>query len=124
LRGWISGLLTSTTKLRVKDGFDSLANEENTGQIVKSAKEADKVIITWGKLGENNKKVRDMQDKLLESLKPFKDKLFVISDNVVNEGGFHPLAPQIRFVWVLKKFEPVAKKPGKQGEKKETPTNE
>jgi hypothetical protein len=103
-----------TTKLKIKDGFDSLPNEENIGQIVKSAKEADNIIIAWGKLGENNKRVRDMQDKLFDSLKPFKNKLFVISDNANNEGGFHPLAPQIRFVWVLKKFEPVDKQRGKK----------
>ena len=72
--------------------------------IIKSAERADVIIIAWGKLGENNKKVRDAQDSLLEHLKPFKDKLCVIA-NESGASGFHPLAPQIRFSWILKKFE-------------------
>jgi hypothetical protein len=94
----------TTTKLKVGGDFASLAGEENIGFIVKSAKESDKVIIAWGKLGENNKKVRDVQKTLLDKLTPYRDKLFEIG-NGKGESGFHPLAPQIRFVWVLKKFD-------------------
>jgi hypothetical protein len=93
-----------TTKLKVKADFTPQADTENMGFIVKSAKESDKVIIAWGKLGENNRRVRDAQYVLLEQLKPLKDKLYEISDGS-GASGFHPLAPQIRFVWVLKKFE-------------------
>jgi hypothetical protein len=97
----------TTTKLKMSDNSASLADEENIGYIVKSAEKADNVIIAWGKLGENNRKVRDIQNVILERLKPFKDKLYVIAANAQekSESGFHPLAPQIRFVWVLKKFE-------------------
>jgi hypothetical protein len=63
------------------------------------------VILAWGRLGENNKKVRDVQDSLLVHLKPFKEKLCVIA-NESGDSGFHPLAPQIRFSWMLKKYEP------------------
>jgi hypothetical protein len=94
-----------TTKLDVKEDLDLKPNAENIDFIIKSAEKSDKVILAWGKLGENNKKVRDVQDFLLERLKPFKDKLCVIASE--NGGsGFHPLAPQIRFSWVLKKYEP------------------
>jgi hypothetical protein len=49
--------------------------------------------------------VRDVQDCLLDRLKIFKEKLCVIASE--NGGsGFHPLAPQIRFSWTLKKYEP------------------
>ena len=50
------------------------------------------------------KKVRAVQDKLLEMLRPFKDKLFCIASSEDGDSGFHPLAPQIRFHWVLKVF--------------------
>jgi hypothetical protein len=92
-----------TTKLNVKNDLN--VDEENFNVICKSAERSDKVILAWGKLGENNKKVRDVQDILLERLKPFKDKLCVIACET-GESGFHPLAPQIRFSWILKKYEP------------------
>jgi hypothetical protein len=94
-----------TLKLDVQKDLDLKPNTDNLDFILKSAEKSDKIIIAWGKLGENNKKVRDVQDFLLERLKPFKDKLHVIASE--NGGsGFHPLAPQIRFSWVLKKYEP------------------
>jgi hypothetical protein len=39
----------------------------------------------------------------------FRDKLYEIAD-AEGRSGFHPLAPQIRFSWILKKYE-VPKKP-------------
>lgn len=101
-----------TTRLDVKNDIDSKADRENIDFIVKSADKADKVIIAWGKLGENNKKVRELQESILESLKPFRDKLYIIASNN-GEDGFHPLAPQIRFSWVLKKFDIEAALPPK-----------
>jgi hypothetical protein len=92
-----------TIKLDVRKDLE--VDEENFNIICKSAERADKVILAWGKLGENNKKVRDVQDILLERLKPFKDKLCVIACES-GASGFHPLAPQIRFSWILKKYEP------------------
>jgi hypothetical protein len=92
-----------TTKLDVKNDLE--ADEENFNIICKSAERSDKVILAWGKLGENNKKVRDVQNALLERLKPFKEKLCVIACES-GESGFHPLAPQIRFSWILTKYEP------------------
>ena len=94
-----------TTKLDVKNDFDLQPDTENIDTIFKSAEKSDKVILAWGKLGENNKKIRDAQDSLLERLKRFNEKLCVIA-NEKGESGFHPLAPQIRFSWVLKKYEP------------------
>jgi hypothetical protein len=92
-----------TTKLDVKKDLE--VDEENFATICKSAEKADKVILAWGKLGENNKRVREIQDILLERLKPFKEKLCVIACES-GDSGFHPLAPQIRFSWILKKYEP------------------
>lgn len=94
----------TTTKLQVKEDVDDKLDKENLDQILKSAEKSDNIIVAWGKLGENNKKVRDLQDSLLGHLKAYKDKLYVIADSQGN-SGFHPLAPQIRFTWVLKKYE-------------------
>jgi hypothetical protein len=93
-----------TTKISVREDLEAAIDTANLGHIVTSAEKADKVIIAWGKLGENNKRVRDLQDTLLESLEPFKDKLCEIADGK-GGSGFHPLAPQIRLKWVLKKYE-------------------
>lgn len=90
-----------TTKLNTKEELH--LNAENVEQILKSAAKADKIIIAWGKLGENNKKIRLVQLKLLEMLKPFKDKLYIIASED-GESGFHPLASKIRFTWDLQKF--------------------
>jgi hypothetical protein len=99
----------STTKMRVKEDLGEVLDSVNLDYIIKSADKSDKVLIAWGKLGENNKKVRDLQEELLQHLKPFKEKLCEISDED-GHSGFHPLAPQVRFVWALKKYEPVAPK--------------
>ena len=95
-----------TTKLDVPNDLEPKPNAENIDFIVKAAEKADKVIIAWGKLGENNKKIRDAQDYLIERLKPFKDKLCIIVTQDGGGSGYHPLAPQIRFSWTLKKYEP------------------
>lgn len=92
-----------TTKLKITEGFDSMS-DENTNVIMKSAEKSDSIIIAWGKIGENNKKVRDVQNRLLSHLEPFRDKLYEIASDR-GDSGFHPLAPQIRFSWTLKKFE-------------------
>ena len=101
-----------TTRLDVKKDIDAKVDRENTDFIVKAAEKADKVIIAWGKLGENNKKVRELQESLLETLRPFREKLYIIASNN-GKDGFHPLAPQIRFSWVLKKFDIEAALPPK-----------
>jgi hypothetical protein len=110
-----------TTKLHIKTDADSPdVEKDNFGIIANSTQKADFVIIAWGKLGENNKAVRDVQDRLLNCLKPYKEKLYVIA---AEKGGdnFHPLAPQIRFTWLLKKYEPVEKKPDSKTTKKAEP---
>ena len=111
-----------TTKLQVKEDLDVTMDSVNLEHIVKSAEKSDNIIIAWGKLGENNKRVRDLQDDLLRHLKPFKDKLCEIADER-GRSGFHPLAPQVRFVWILKKYELPAEKPDKKNptEKTEKP---
>ena len=95
-----------TIKLNANEDLGTEIEKENAEFILKSAEKSDKIIIAWGKIGDNNKKVRMIQDKLLAILKPFKDKLFCIASLEDGDSGFHPLAPQIRFKWVLKAFTP------------------
>ena len=92
-----------TTKLKPKDDAEAFEDETNISQILQSVERSDVVIIAWGKLGENNRIVRLAQERILERMKPFADKLHIIS-NGRGMNGFHPLAPQIRFEWVLEKF--------------------
>ena len=70
------------------------------------------MVLDKGTTIENNKKVRELQESLLETLRPFREKLYIIASNN-GEDGFHPLAPQIRFSWVLKKFDIEAALPPK-----------
>ena len=95
-----------TTKLNASEDLGLDIEKENAEFILKSAEKSDKIIIAWGKIGDNNKKVRAVQYKLLTILKPFKDKLFCIASSEDGDSGFHPLAPQIRFQWVLRAFTP------------------
>lgn len=88
-----------TSKLDTQGDFQTTA--ENMDYILKSAKKADKVIIAWGK--STNKKVRLVQLKILEELRIYADKLYQIEGSD-GQSGFHPLAPQCRFMWKLVKF--------------------
>jgi hypothetical protein len=84
------------------DGSRSVKHEAaealkaNQEQLVVSAARVDVIIIAWGKAGENSKSIQKRQQDYLELLKPYEDKLYTI--------GMHPLAPQIRAEWNLKKF--------------------
>ena len=97
--------LTSKTTRKLDVVKDLSLEEENLSYILKSAEKSSKIIIAWGKLGENNAKVRAVQKTLIEKLKPYADRLCEIG-NEAGESGFHPLAPQIRFEWVLRQYEP------------------
>ena len=95
--------LVSKMALRLNTKNDLEAEDENFNQIVKVAQKSDAIIIAWGKIGDNSFKVREVQDRLLARLEPFKEKLCEIG-NVRGESGFHPLAPQIRSNWILNPY--------------------
>ncbi|MBQ3448913.1 MAG: DUF1643 domain-containing protein [Synergistaceae bacterium] len=92
-----------TTKLNVKEDLNTELEAVNAEFIVKSAEKSDVIIIAWGKLGENNEKVRQVESSILTLLLPYKDKLRYIASEK-GDYGFHPLAPQIRFQWILKEL--------------------
>lgn len=93
--------ITSTiaSKLDTKD--EIILSKENLDYILESAKYSDKTILAWGRCGEGNKKISDLQMEVIENLYPYKDKIFVIASES-GESGFHPLAPIIRHHWDLK----------------------
>jgi len=75
--------------------------EENFKYIKKSAEQAEKVLIAWGSL--TSKTITAIKNEMLEHLKPFEDKLFTIS-NEYGGKAYHPLAPQIRNLWLFNKY--------------------
>ena len=76
--------------------------DENIKYIKKSAEQAEIVLIAWGSLA--SKTITVIKNDVLDSLKPFEDKLFTIS-NEYGGKSYHPLAPQIRSIWLFNKYE-------------------
>ena len=76
--------------------------DENVKYIKKSAEQAEIVLIAWGSL--ESKAVTVIKNDVLDSLKPFEDKLFTIS-NEYGGKSYHPLAPQIRSIWLFNKYD-------------------
>ena len=119
--------MTSSVSSKIDTKSDISLTETNVNQILMSAEKSDKVIIAWGKIGENVKKIKQIQLQLLDKLKPFQEKMYMIA-STSGDSAFHPLAPQIRFDWVLEKFvlpdylkamledNPVSKAPDKPDE--------
>jgi hypothetical protein len=110
---------TITVKLDIPKDGEIIEEAENISHILKSAETCDKILIAWGKIGESNKKIRLLQLKILEKLRPHEDKLFGITNELLSDQFFHPLAPQIRFEWVLKPLE-LSKPPPKSEEAKQS----
>ncbi len=92
------------TKISTKGNMEELIDEENDTEILNSAEKVDNIVIAWGKVGDNNKKIKERQREILKLLEQYKEKLFVIADSMGRQG-YHPLAPQIRHSWELKKLE-------------------
>ena len=57
-----------TSKVDTKNGIT--LSDTNAEYILKSAETSDKVILAFGRIGENNKKIRLVQMKLIEKLQP------------------------------------------------------
>lgn len=87
-----------TSKLKLSDiSMEHL--KINDDLIVELAEKVDTIILAWGKRGDNSKKVEERENEILKKLEKHIEKTFYISDG--KDIGFHPLAPQIRFKWIL-----------------------
>ncbi len=90
-------------KISYRKSIDELVEEENDVYIEKSCLKSDIVIIAWGSIGEGSKKITGRQEELLDKLKPFQDKMYVICDPYRNIP-MHPLCPRIKNEWRLVKM--------------------
>jgi hypothetical protein len=102
-----------TTKLKLSESEDIPDEifDTNVKYIVKSAETAEKVLIAWGSL--NSKIVTGIKNEVFEKLRPFEEKLYTIS-NEYGGKSYHPLAPQIRSVWLFNKYDLNEKTDDKQ----------
>ena len=91
-------ILTSKLDMRWARDID-LNDYENDTYIRKSAGESSVVILAWGKAGENNVRIANRAEQVIDILKPYEEKLKVITDG--ERIGLHPLFPAVRSYWVL-----------------------
>jgi len=93
-----------TTKLQFKwQSDEELTDEDNDTIIKQSADSSDTVILAWGSISDNNKRVSKRIEAILESIISNKDKFRYISDG--KKTGLHPLTPSIRKEWKLVPYE-------------------
>lgn len=95
-----------TSKLNFKNNTPEELNlPENDEYIRKTASECDAVIIAWGLGSANNQHISARADEVMEILKEFNDKLYLISDG--ERVGVHPLTPSVRVAgWELETYIP------------------
>ncbi len=104
-------------KLRPSEQEEDEYNFEHLQKLLET--EFDAIIIGYGSTFLGNKKVESAKERLHDMLKPFKDKVFEITDNVgvySNLKTIHPLFAGQRFSgkWILKKYEFPKKKTAKK----------
>ncbi len=93
-----------TSKLNFRWNSDEDLNlPENDEYIKKAADSSSCIIVAWGKSADTNKRIASRAKAVLELLKPFKEKVHVISDG--GRDGLHPLTPSLRMKWILKPFD-------------------
>lgn len=93
-----------TNKISFRFSSDEeLLHEENDKYIIKSAESAQAVVIAWGTIGENNRRVRKRQYEILKALEPYAHKLMCICDHRGHKV-IHPLTPSVRNEWLLEAF--------------------
>lgn len=83
-------LLTSKLNFRWNSDED-LNQPENDGYIQKAAESSPCIIVAWGKSADTNKRIASRAKAVLGLLKPYQEKVHVISDG--ERDGLHPLTP-------------------------------
>ena len=94
--------ITSKISFRFNSDEELLCTE-NDEHIKKASEKADIIILAWGSVGKNNSRIKDRKNAVLNCLKPFAEKLKIITDGN-RTCSFHPLAPQVRSSWVLSDY--------------------
>jgi len=95
-------LLTSKLNFRWNSDED-LNQPENDEYIKKAAASSPCIIVAWGKSADTNKRIASRAKAVLGLLKPYQEKVHVISDG--ERDGLHPLTPSLRMQWMLKPFD-------------------
>lgn len=95
-------LLTSKLNFRWNSDED-LNQPENDEYIKKAADSSPCIIVAWGKSADTNKRIASRAKIVLGLLKPYQEKVYVISDG--ERDGLHPLTPSLRSQWILKPFD-------------------
>ena len=97
-----------TPKLQMRWARDIDINDpENDKYIKKAAEEASIVILAWGKGAENNVRIVNRANQIIDMLAAHKEKCRIISDG--KRKSIHPLTPTCRMGWRLENFEPNTK---------------
>lgn len=95
-------LLTSKLNFRWNSDED-LNQPENDEYIKKAVASSPCIIVAWGKSADTNKRIASRAKAVLGLLKPYQEKVHVISDG--ERDGLHPLTPSLRMQWTLKPFD-------------------
>ena len=94
-----------TPKLQMRWSSDLELNDyENDSYILKAAKEADTIVLAWGRGAQNNIRISNRANQVIELLAEHQDKLKVISDS--EKVAIHPLTPSCRQGWTLVDYTP------------------
>ena len=91
-----------TSKLRFsEESDDELNDKKNDTYILKSVESSEQTILAWGKATNTNARIEERAVQVVNLLKPYRDKLYMITDGV--RVGLHPLTPSVRGEWILNK---------------------
>ena len=107
-----------TSKLNFRWNTDQELNEEeNNRYIQQAAAECSEIIIAWGRADRSIQREEKRAREVLELLKPYREKISVISDG--ERKNLHPLTPAIRNQWKLESFDWTEYDQEKEKEKEE-----
>ncbi len=89
-----------TPKLHFRWNADEELNDaENDKYIIKAAEECETVVLGWGKSVDNNQRIAERVEKVIDNLSIHKEKLMYLTDG--ERVGLHPLTPTLRTMWNL-----------------------
>jgi len=81
---------------------EELNDAENDTCIKQAAADCETIILGWGRGSATNQRITKRANVVLELLKPYASKLFVLTDGI--RSGLHPLTPTLRSNWKLEAF--------------------
>lgn len=89
-------------ELEADSDIDDFTDEENDRQIEEVAKEAEVIVLAYGKAQETSLCVKQRVNEVLGRLELYKDKMYLIGDGK-GRKGFSAMYPKVRNKWILYK---------------------